>query len=64
MSELDKIRVLRARLQEIERKPARPCDQPIVEIGRLALEAELSELGQRLSRYDYWRAPRHARVSV
>ncbi|MEM7201235.1 MAG: hypothetical protein AAF628_13265 [Planctomycetota bacterium] len=50
MNDHDKIHMLQARLRDLDRRPASPWERPIHDVARLALELELSELGQRLAR--------------
>lgn len=55
MNDREKLTVLEGRLAELERRPARSWERPILEVARLAIEAEISEIGRRLRSQRTWR---------
>lgn len=55
MNDLDRIRVLRERLSDFERRPVTTENRSMLEIARQSLCTEISELGLRLQRHFYWK---------
>ena len=68
MNDHDRIHMLRDRLMQMQRTPGSECERAVLQVGRLAIESELAEIGQRLAQHRYWvdpapRPPSVARVA-
>ena len=57
MNDHDRIDLLRDRLTQLQRTPGSECERAVLQVGRLAIESELAELGQRLAQHRYWIDP-------
>ena len=58
MGDREKLDLLERRLRCIESESVPEWQRSILEVGRQAIEAELTEIGRRLVRRTYWRQPR------
>ncbi len=58
MGDRKKLDLLERRLRCIESESVSEWHRSILEVGRQAIEAELTEIGRRLVRRNYWRQSR------
>ena len=57
MNDLEKLDLLEKRLRCIQSQSVPEWQRSILEVARQAIEAELTDLGKRLVRRNYWRQP-------
>lgn len=55
MTDRERLSELLMRLARLESLAVDPWEKPIHDVARLAIEAEITQIGQRLGRRDYWR---------
>lgn len=57
LPDLDRLKQLLERLRELEMRLPAPHEEPILEVGKLALREEVTRLAHALHDNSYWQQP-------